>query len=300
MKKQLRHIAFAAAILLIPASAGLFGEDIKFKEAKGRLFEVYNAGKKTDSDDIIEKAEKYVDKVFKELDIRKPAGFWQWERRVKIYLYSNRIDYSVKTHAPKWSSATAAYETRGKVKTISAWDTEDRFLNLTLPHQIAHLIFCEMTYGDLSAKHSLPFWFQEGFAQLQQDDTYGYRRTVNREMDQREGGMKVFELKTLRFDPYAHGELGKFKRYSPDLSNRDKIKKDIRIYYDRTVCLAGFIRDKYGEKNLVKFIKTLREDKDPIFEDALQKLTGTRMTQKEFEEEWRKYVSGLKSRDYVP
>jgi hypothetical protein len=301
MKKRLSHIACAAVLfLLVPASAGLCRGKIKFKETKGKLFEVYNASKKTKATKIIEKAEEYVERIFKDLEIRKPPGFWQWERRVKIYLYSNKVDYLVGTHAPKWTSGAAAYESRGKVKTISSWDTEDQFLNLTLPHQITHLIFCEMTHGELKANHTLPFWFAEGYAQLQKDDTYGHRRTVNREIHERSGGTKVYELKTLRFDPYVRGELGMYKRYSCNMAVRDKIKKDVRMYYDRTVCLVGFMRDKYGQKNLAKFIKELREDKKPTFEDAVQKLTGKRMTQKEFEEEWAKYIAGLKRRDYVP
>ena len=180
-------------------------------------------------------------------------------------------------------------------------------LERTLPHMIAHLILCEMTYGKLAGKVPIPFWVQEGIAQLQEDSKYGRRRAVNRELHRQSKSLKVFSIGTLKTPPYSDTTLDKHVRYAPNLEiqqtltgqpKKSNLEGNVKTYYDRTLCLVGFMRDHYGRKNFGDFLETIR-DEEP-YEEALRKLRRKKTTEEDIESDCKAYMEKIEGLDYAP
>ena len=75
---------------------------------------------------------------------------WLWDKRCQIYLYPNRQAYRQATGAPAWSSGFVNYPRRMVYSHLEVAS----FLEQTLPHELAHIIFRE--FGDCSEGTGLP------------------------------------------------------------------------------------------------------------------------------------------------
>ena len=83
---------------------------------------------------------------------------WLWDKRCQIYLYPNRQAYRQATGAPAWSSGFVNYPQRMVYSHLEVAS----FLEQTLPHELAHILFREFVGFD---NYRIPRWLDEGVAQ---------------------------------------------------------------------------------------------------------------------------------------
>ena len=110
----------------------------EWKELSGTHFIVYYMGEEEFARDALDAAEVYYDKIASDLGYQRYQEFWTWEGRCKIYIYPDHQSY-VKAHGgqPEWSHGMALFKSR----TILTYAWHQNFLDLLLPHEIAHLVF---------------------------------------------------------------------------------------------------------------------------------------------------------------
>jgi len=106
-------------------------------------------------DKVLKIAEDYYDTITNDLSFRR-FDFWSWNKRCKIYLYPFKKEYQKVTGRPFWPGATADI----KKREIRTFIFQKNFLEMALPHEMAHLIFREF----VGYRTSLPLWLDEGAA----------------------------------------------------------------------------------------------------------------------------------------
>ena len=71
----------------------------EWKEEKGDHFIIYYQENKSFAKEVLRKAEMYYKQVSSDLGHSRYLNFWQWENRVKIYIYPTREEFLRKSGA---------------------------------------------------------------------------------------------------------------------------------------------------------------------------------------------------------
>src|SRR3990167_5332979 len=173
LRRQFRTLA----VLLLAVVCGPWTVDVSaqdWQQVKGDHFIVYYSKDAAMAKEVSKKAEIYYNKVATDLGYARHSNFWQWDKRVKIYLYATPEDFQKTTGQPAWSHGMASYMD----KTIHAYETSEQFLESILPHEITHLIFRDF----VGFEGQVPLWLDEGVAQWQEDAKRANARTFMREL----------------------------------------------------------------------------------------------------------------------
>ena len=111
---------------------------------------------------VLEYAEVYYSQIRLDLGlthvVHRDHVPWLWDKRCQIYLYPNRYAYQQATGAPAWSSGFVNYSQRMVYSHLEV----SSFLEQTLPHELAHIMFREFVGFD---NYRIPRWLDEGVAQ---------------------------------------------------------------------------------------------------------------------------------------
>ncbi|HAJ57357.1 MAG TPA: hypothetical protein DCL35_06270 [Candidatus Omnitrophica bacterium] len=238
-----------------------------WQELKGDHFIVYY--EKQDerfAKDALRHSEHYYNDIASDLGYVRYSGFWQWDKRVKVFIYPSQDSFLKATGQPSWSVGNANYDT----KQIMGFTGSDEFINSILAHEIAHLIFRDF----VGFKGEVPLWLDEGVAQWQERPK---RQLVK------------FFVRSLMKD----GKLMKLK----DLTAMDVRKvpgaDEAKNFYIQAASLVGFMIEEHGPGKFADFCRQLRDGKS--LDDALRFAYPAQMRDLgELEEKWLKYVSGIK------
>ncbi len=157
---------------------------------------------------------------------------WLWDERCHIYLYPDRQAYLQATGAPAWSGGLARYRQR----VVLSFAGAPAFLERTLPHELAHLLFRE--YVGFANPH-VPRWLDEGVAQ------YAERGT-------REQALATMR-RWLRQGVYF--PLAQLSR----LSLRRVPGRLAQVFYTQAVTLVHFFLARYGSQRFLEFCSNLRD-----------------------------------------
>ena len=132
-----------------------------WQEMRGDHFIVYYEKQdRAFAADTLRDAEYYYTDIATDLGYARYSNFWQWEKRVKIFIYPGQDSFLKATGQPSWSVGNANYAT----KSISSFSGSGEFLQSILPHEIAHLIFRDF----VGFAGEVPLWLDEGVAQWQE------------------------------------------------------------------------------------------------------------------------------------
>ena len=126
-------LCFSVSLLL--GSKGSFAQD--WKELKGDHFIIYYASEDKFPSEVLRKAESYYQQISSDLGYQRYSNFWQWENRVRIYVYPTREEFLTQTGQPNWSYGVANYTE----KEIRSYLWSEGFMDALLPHEMTHLIF---------------------------------------------------------------------------------------------------------------------------------------------------------------
>lgn len=239
-----------------------------WKELSGTHFIVYYMGEEEFARDTLYQAEVYYDRIASDLGYQRYQEFWTWEARCKIYIYPDHQSY-VQAHGgqPEWSHGAALYKTR----TILSYAWHEHFLDLLLPHEIAHLVFRDFVGVDAN----LPLWMDEGVAQWEQQSGKDRMKRMAKALYDQNGLLPISEMMSL--DVRTMGTTP---------SSTDKL---VGTYYIESVSLIGFLMERFGAQAFADFCLELRDGKS--VEEALRLTYPGLPTMKDFENQWRAYLS---------
>ena len=254
-------IIYFLTFLNLFLSPDVFGLD--WQETKGDHFIVYYNGDEHFASDMLKKAETCYQQIAFDLGYVRYDNFWQWDNRVKIFIFPDKDSYLKATGQPSWSSGCADHFKRE----ILGFSNSKGFLNEILPHEIAHLIFRDF----VGFKGKIPLWLDEGVAQWQERSK---RRIV-----------KYLVLKQYideKFIPLAH--LTKM-----DIRNLQDAEI-VQNFYVEALSLVGFIIEKYGTDRFTQFCRQLRDGKS--LNEALSFTYPTDInSMNELEKKWIEYIT---------
>jgi hypothetical protein len=186
-------------------------------------------------------AELGFDRVVK----KEHLSFWLWEDRCQIYLYRTRAEFVRSTGAPTWSAGFVNYRDR----IIHSYNGAETFLDSTLQHELAHILFREYVGLD---NPNVPRWLDEGVAQYAERDRRERALEFVREGLQRDRYFPFIDFHGMRLRP-ADGEAAV-------------------LYYRQAVSVVHFFIARYGSSRFIDFCSNLRDGYS--IERALSFATG--------------------------
>jgi hypothetical protein len=258
-----RRLWWAGLILVVLVSSRvLVGYAFTWEELKGEHFIIFYTDDKPFGYSVLRKAEEYYRLIAKDLGYQRYSDFWQWDDRVKIYIYPDRESYHQAVNQPGWSEGVADY----KNKEILSYAWSQNFLDSLLPHEMAHLIFRDY----VGFRGKVPLWMDEGVAQWSELP----KRTLFREQPksflQEKDLVPIEELMTADV------------RSSQDV-------KAVQHFYIQSAMLVGFMIEKYGASNFINFCRKLRDGK--TIEGALKFVYPTSIrTISDLDTQFRKHM----------
>ncbi len=258
--KRILTATLATLLLCHPASAD-------WKEAKGDHFIVYYAKDGSAAKEVLRKAEYCYNKVAGDLGYARYSNFWQWDKRVKIYLHASPEEFQKAMGQPQWSHGMASYMD----KTIHSFETNDHFLNAVLPHEITHLVFRDF----VGLGSQVPLWMDEGVAEWEEDEK---RAEVLRVMPDLVAKARVYTLSKLM---------------AMDI-RRETDPQVVGLFYLQGVSIVDFLLKNYGPSSFTVFCREVRDGKP--FEGALKSAYPNAIRSvEELEDKWRKYVLSMRT-----
>lgn len=258
MKCRAATLYFTFFILLF--SLDVFAQE--WREEKGDHFVVYYVTEAARPKEIIRKAEIYYNRIADDLGYPRYSNFWQWEKRVKIYIHPSKEAFQKATGQPAWSHGMASYLD----KSIHAIETNDNFLDAVLPHEITHLIFRDF----VGFKGEVALWMDEGVAQWEEDD-------------KREAALAVMPELVARAEVMTTQTLT-----SLDIRSEQDPKK-VRIFYMQAISLVDFLIKNYGASSFTALCRELRDGKSLLAAMRAAYSNSIRDLE-DLDDKWRKYV----------
>jgi len=240
----------------------------EWKVIKGEHFLVYYLDDKSFAKDVSRHAERYYKKIASDLGYPRYDKFWQWENRVKIYIYPTHEQFIVGAQIPRaWAQGVARYDK----KEIISFRWNEGFLDSLLPHELTHLIFRDFV-GYPASGGGIPLWIDEGVAQWQ-------------EKNKKKEAEKIVKVLIKRLEFIPIGQLT-----SMDIRNEDNPFL-ARNFYAQAISLIAFLVDEYGGRRFTEFCRNLRDGKS--LNASLARVYGNSMKNiDELEKHWLKYYGG--------
>ncbi|MBI3602541.1 MAG: hypothetical protein HY209_06605 [Candidatus Omnitrophica bacterium] len=257
----------------------------QWKELNGTHFSVYYMGEEKFARDTLEEAEVYYNRIASDLGYQRYQEFWLWEKRCKIYIYSDHQSFlRASGGQPEWSHGMAVYKTR---KILSyAW--HQNFLDSLLPHEIAHLVFRDF----VGSQGEIPLWLDEGVAQWEEQSGKDRVKRMAKELYNQNGlftisDMMSLDISTMRDQNrvYIRSALTKDGDKGVVFLSTNNL---VNTYYIQSVSLIGFLMERFGAQAFAAFCRELRDGKN--VEEALRSTYPSLPTMKDFENQWKTYL----------
>ena len=260
LKLVIGYLTLACFLLCCSTAAA---ED--WKELKGEHFIVYYLDDREFASDVMTRAEQYYNTVASDLGYSRYDSFWQWDKRVKIYIYRTAEEFRKAAGISKeWPVGMARY----KEKEIISYKWSAGFVESLLPHEITHLVFRDFV-GD---KNNIPLWLEEGVA-------------VREEEGRRPGDIELVK-KLVREKSYIAIEL----LTKMDIRNEPNAEA-ARKFYAEAVSIVNFLMEKYGVSRFTLFCRQLRDGRS-IDEAISSVYTGYMGNMGDLEKRWVEYYEG--------
>ena len=225
---------FPAACLLSTVYFSFLACADSWKEERGDHFIVYYRGDEKFAKDISRQAERYYNQIASDIGYPRYSNFWQWDNRVKVYIYPSKEDYQKASGQPAWSNGMADYLS----KKILTYNWRENFLDGLLPHEITHLVFRDF----VGFKGQVPLWIDEGIAQWEEPKKRAKARPIAFYLIQNQSVIPLADLTTMN-----------------SLSGRDE--NTVNAFYMQSVSLVDFLIKSYGAQTFTEFCRQLRDGK---------------------------------------
>ena len=256
------YVRFFFITGFIALSPSLLFAQAEWSELKGDHFIIYYQSDEPFAHEMLRKSEEYYKRIGEELGYERYSDFWQWDNRVKIYIYATQEEFLKATGRQNWSHGVADYTK----KEISSYVWKEGFLESLLPHEITHLIFRDY----VGFEGEIPLWLDEGVAQWQES---AKRPIVKEAMRNALSKGKGYNLKDLT-------EIDiRTVSYAPA----------VELFYIQAMSVVDFLIKKKGSDVFIFFCRQLRDGKS--MDEALKFTYPTSIRSlNELEEQWRQYI----------
>lgn len=261
-KIKLRFILVLFSIWAV----SVFAEE--WRVIKSQHFIVHYLDDKNFARSVSRRAESYYDKIASDLGYSRYDKFWQWENRVKVYIYATHEGFIKGTGIPrKWATGVAKYDE----KEIISYRWNEGFLDKLLPHELTHLIFRDFV-GFPAGGEGIPLWIDEGVAQWEEKGKKEEAEKIVKELIKNHGYIPVRRLTRL------------------DIREEDDFEL-ARNFYAEAITLVGYLIEKHGGRKFTFFCRELRDGKG--LDDALASTYGNSMDGAgELEKKWLEHYGG--------
>lgn len=206
-------------------------------------------------------AEKILPQIFALFGYAQPT----WNRKCKIYLFSNLSDWKEflatnKGKVLEWYEAFTI-EDAMEIYLYETRDTSNMVENI-LPHELTHVVH-HTVVGDMS--HT-PLWFQEGLAQLHDEDQRKQSRRTIRTLRRTNTYIPLNELISLAGYPADAGKVSTF--------------------YLESLVLVDLLMEQFGGLKIRAMAEAFKQPNP--FESVLQRAFG--ITFADLEKVWKREV----------
>jgi hypothetical protein len=239
-----------------------------WKEIKGTHFIVrYDRGVSFGlAKKVLRSAEYYYGRIGEGIGYARYSNFWTWDERVHIIIYKDQQTFVDATGQPDWSKGMVD---RDKLlsdsRMIVTYPQETSLEKSVLPHEISHLIL-----RDFLGQKKIPIWFDEGVAQLYEDQK---RMLADRLVRSLMRAKQYIAFRQL-FTTDIRGE-------------QDPVK--VQIFYAQSVSIIDFLISQYGSDAFGRLCQRIREGDS--FESALRTAYSNQLNSiQELEEKWVKHI----------
>lgn len=209
---------------------------------------------------VLDRAEVYYRSLADRIGVTRRAGFWLWDKRVKLYIHRSREAFVAATGAPAWAEGRACYLDHS----VSTFSGCDGFLTGVLPHELAHLIFRD----SVGFSNEIPLWLDEGVAQWAESDSGSTSHDEVRRIQSRGEGWSLSALTAVQ----STGILD---------------EKQARAFYAQAASLVSFLVTAYGQESFHRFCLRIRDGRS--LDEALRFTYPEQVRNiNELETAWRK------------
>jgi hypothetical protein len=235
--------------------------------------------------EILRKAEIYYERIADDLGYQRSSEFWTWDKRVKIYIYSDHEAFVKSANNPEWAGGAADYDT----KSITSYLGSKDFTDTILPHEIAHLVFRDF----VGFKGEVPLWLDEGVAQWTEEKKRQEVKKAVKELLTHNGLLTMEDMMKLQVNQIKNPE----NVYIRPTRTRDGDKgvlfltgnNLVATYYIEAVSLVGFLIEKFGKNEFTNFCRSLRDGNN--WEEALTTVYSTHIHNlNDFDDQWKEYI----------
>jgi hypothetical protein len=259
-------IRYALCAVLFLCFSQTARADEPWQEVKSSHFVVYFLKDQNFAKNVSNNAERYYKTIADDLGYSRRSNFWQWDNRVKIYIYEDRGSFIKLGNYPGWSEGIADY----RLKAIFTYSGSGNFTASILPHEIAHLIFRDFVGLE---NRAIPMWLDEGVAQWEEPE-------------------KRSQIKRAIKSVYAGNDAMPLDQFTAFDITRVKDETLVRNYYIQAMSLVDFMVGEYGSDRFVIFCRNLRDGK--TLEDALRFSYPTSMRNiDDLEDKWVEWIRRL-------
>ncbi|OIO37162.1 MAG: hypothetical protein AUJ72_05090 [Candidatus Omnitrophica bacterium CG1_02_46_14] len=205
-----------------------------WKEEKGDHFIVYYQGDQKFPKDVSRQSEVYYNQIANDIGYPRYSNFWQWDNRVKIYVYPSKTEFQKASNQPEWSNGMADYT----AKRILTYSWSKGFLDGLLPHEITHLVFRDF----VGFKGQVPLWIDEGVAQWEEPKKRAMAGAAAYYLIQQQKVIPVGDLTVMN-------------------NLRNKSDEEVQSFYMQSVSLIDYLIKNYGAQSFTALCRQLRDGK---------------------------------------
>ncbi|MBF0484832.1 MAG: hypothetical protein HQL25_09030 [Candidatus Omnitrophica bacterium] len=218
------------------------------------------------SGEFIRAAEHYYDRLGGLIGYKRYDSFWTWDDRAIIFIYPDKKKFMSDTGQPEWSlGGSTNDEVHFKKRVIITYAQADEFIYGVLPHEITHLVLKDF----IKDGKSIPVWFQEGLAQLQE----------TKKMDE------VYKILPQRVNA---GQYIPFSIVNNIDIYKEKDKNVVGIFYAQALTMVDYMVKTYGEDKFAYLCRGIRDGAG--FDESLRRAYPEINNMEDFEKKWLSYM----------
>ena len=215
-----------------------------WQQMKGQDFMIYY--RSTVPDDFIQTtmdtAEEELKRVTDNLGITSNQE-WDLERKIKIYIYSDKDDFVRNGGQALWAHGVAF----AKARTIKLFPDDYGFFDNLLPHELGHIVFRDY----IGTTEEVPLWFEEGVAIYQEK-----AKRLGSKLEVQEA------IENGQFIPLT--QLSGMRLY------RNAKEQMVDLFYAESASVVYYLITELGDRVFYLFLDELK--KGTPFEEALHKV----------------------------
>jgi len=244
----------------------LLADDVQagWQQLKGQDFIIYYRSDVPDDfvQTTMDTAEDELKRVADNLGITNNQE-WDYEKKIKIYIYSDKEDFVKNGGQAIWAHGVAF----AKARTIKLFPDAYGFFDNLLPHELGHIVFRD----DIGLTPEVPKWFEEGVA-------------IYQEKAKRFGSNKIVKEVIEKGQFISLSQLTGVRLY------KDSSDQVVDLFYTESASVVYFMITELGDREFDLLLDELRSGTP--FEEAIHKVYLRYKDINELNQAWVDYLQG--------